>query len=390
MLFSVLAVLALLASLLPAGLYWQNRLLYRRASDLTSGSDNIRSVSLLIPARNEAAGIADSVNAALLSQHINLEVVVLDDHSTDGTAEIVSRLSQRDPRVRLESAPPLPDGWCGKQHACFVLASLAKFEYLVFIDADVRLQPTGLVRAVEFLEVSRASLVSGVPRQITIGLLEQLLIPLIHFVLLGFLPIKSMRESTMPAYGAGCGQLFVTTKAAYQKMGGHAEIRESLHDGVRLPRAYRKAGLMTDLFDATDSASCRMYRTSAEVWRGLSKNATEGLASPAMIGPATFLLLFGQVLPTGLVLYVVALTVIGTVSALPLWSIGAALTACVLSYWPRLAAAFDYQQSWLGALLHPIGVLLFLVIQWSALLRKLLGRPAKWKDRAYVAVGPTN
>lgn len=390
MLFSVLAVLALLASLLPAGLYWQNRLLYRRASDLASGNDTLRGVSLLVPARNEAAGIADSVNAALQSEQIDLEVVVLDDHSTDGTAEIVSRLSQRDPRVRLESAPPLPAGWCGKQHACFVLASLAKYEYLVFIDADVRLEPTGLARAVEFLESSRTALVSGVPRQITVGLLEQLLIPLIHFVLLGFLPIKSMRESTMPAYGAGCGQLFVTTKTAYQKMGGHAEIRESLHDGVRLPRAYRKAGLMTDLFDATDAASCRMYRTSAEVWRGLSKNATEGLASPAMIGPATILLLLGQVLPTGLVLYIVALTVIGTVSALPLWSTMAAITACVLSYWPRLAAAFDYRQSWLGAFLHPVGVLLFLAVQWSALLRKLLGRPATWKDRAYAVVGPAS
>ncbi len=115
--------------------------------------------------------------------------------------------------------------------------------------------------------------------------LERLVIPLIHFVLLGFLPLARMRASRSPAYAAGCGQLFLARREAYEKMGGHAVIRTSLHDGLTLPAAFRRAGLATDLFDATDVASCRMYHGAGELWRGLAKNATEGIAHPARIGP---------------------------------------------------------------------------------------------------------
>ncbi|MBY0395130.1 MAG: glycosyltransferase, partial [Thermoleophilia bacterium] len=248
------------------------------------------SVSVLIPARNEEASIAAAVESALASEGVDLEVVVLDDHSTDATADLVRAIMARDGRVRLETAPELPPGWCGKQHACHALAGLATRPVLVFVDADVRLAPDGLARASAFLDASRADLVSGIPRQITVGWLEQLVIPLIHFVLLGFLPMRRMRAYPDPGYAAGCGQLFITRKGAYDRMGGHATIRTTLHDGIKLPRAYRAAGLATDLFDATDVARCRMYGSARDVWFGLAKNATEGLASPAMIGPATLLL----------------------------------------------------------------------------------------------------
>ena len=107
-----------------------------------------------------------------------------------------------------------------------------------------------------------ADLASGFPRQETVGLLEKLVIPLIHFILLGFLPIERMRRSLDPAFAAGCGQLFITHARAYDRAGGHSAIRGTLHDGLKLPRAYRLAGLRTDLFDATDLAVCRMYRTA--------------------------------------------------------------------------------------------------------------------------------
>ena len=228
---------------------------------------------------------------------MEIEVIVLDDHSADRTAAIVREIAARDPRVRLETAPPLPAGWNGKVHACSVLAGLARHPLLLFVDADVRLAPDGAARAAAFLAASGADLASGVPRQETVTFLERLLIPLIHFVLLGFLPMARMRRSLHPAYGVGCGQLFLARREAYEKAGGHAAIRASIHDGVDLPRAFRRAGLATDLFDATDIASCRMYRDAGEVWRGLGKNATQGLAAPGKIVPATVLLLAGQVMP---------------------------------------------------------------------------------------------
>jgi len=85
-----------------------------------------------------------------------------------------------------------------------------------------------------------------------------------------------MRRSQHPAYAAGCGQLFLARRSAYEAVGGHAVIRASLHDGITLPRAFRAAGFWTDLCDMTEIATCRMYRSAGEVWRGLAKNATEG------------------------------------------------------------------------------------------------------------------
>ena len=138
-----------------------------------------------------------------------------------------------------------------------------------------------------FVETTGADLASGIPHQETVSLLEKLVIPLIHFILLGFLPIRRMRRSRRPSFAAGCGQLFIARAEAYHRCGGHAAIRDTLHDGIKLPRAFRAAGFKTDLFDATDLATCRMYRTAREVWLGLAKNAGEALAAPAMIVPMT-------------------------------------------------------------------------------------------------------
>ena len=387
----MLASLAFLLAIVPAILFARNWRLYRAAPDPkpdVPAASSAPSISVLIPARNEKAAIGPAVRAALASQRVDLEVIVLDDHSTDGTAQIVREFAQHDPRVRLVQAPPLPAGWCGKQHACHVLSEQARFDVLAFLDADVRLTPTGLAQAAFFLDggggSEPADLVSGIPLQETNTLLEKLLIPLIHFVLLGYLPIGRMRASTLPAYGAGCGQFFMARREGYRRAGGHAAIRASLHDGITLPRAFRRAGLRTDLFDATGAAACRMYANAAQVWNGLAKNATEGMASPAAIVPWTVVLIGGQVLPW-LLLLLVAARGAGVVSSRVALALSA--TACAASLAVRAAAARRFRQSWLGAVLHPLGVLVLVAIQWFALLRKATGRPAQWKGRSYAA-GP--
>jgi hypothetical protein len=367
----VLAAAALILALLPALVCLRNLFVYRPAPWPAGATPEI---SILIPARNESESIEAAVRAALASRGATIEVVVLDDHSEDDTADRVAALAKADPRVRMVSAPPLPTGWCGKQHACAVLAGEARYDLLAFQDADVRLAPDGVARLAAFQQRVDAALVSGIPRQETGTLAEKLVIPLVHFVLLGFLPTWRMRGSASPAYGAGCGQLFLARRAEYQRMGGHAAVRASLHDGVTLPRAFRAAGLRTDLCDATDLATCRMYRGLSALWSGLAKNATEGLAAPALIVPATLVLVGGQVLPLVLV------------CASPFLSTSAfhlALAALAASYSTRLALTIRFRQSQLGAALHPLGVLLLLAIQWYALGRVLLGKPSGWKGRNY-------
>ncbi len=366
------AGVALGLAALPALLFLANLRLYRPPPSIRAGVR--RAISVLVPARNEERSIVAAVEAALASRGVELEVVVLDDHSEDRTGELVGELARRDGRVRLLEAPPLPEGWCGKQHACAMLARAARYPLLAFVDADVRLAPEGLARLIGFLDRSGADLVSGVPRQETGTFLERLLIPLIHFLLLGFLPLGRMRRSRHPAYAAGCGQLFLARREAYERAGGHAAIRATRHDGLELPRAFRQAGLRTDLCDATAVAACRMYRGAAQVWGGLAKNATEGLGHPATIGPATVLLLGGQVLPVAL---------LAAAPWLEAPTMALAVAATVLAYLPRVVGALVFRQSWLGLALHPVGVVLLVAVQWHALLREAVGRPATWKGRNY-------
>jgi len=361
---NMLAWLALALAIIPCVLIQDNLRRYR-TPELCEGRPKI---SVLIPARNEAANIGAAVAAILASELVELELVVLDDGSTDATGEILAGIS--DPRLRVAQGGVLPAGWSGKQHACAALARLARHELLVFVDADVRLAPEALSRMAAFMARNDVALASGFPRQITKSWSEILLLPLIHFLLLGFLPFAQMQRSASPKFGAGCGQLFIARKADYEKAGGHGAIRASLHDGLTLPRAFRRAGFMTGLFDATSFATCRMYHNAAEVWEGLTKNATEGMAKPLALPIWTLILGGGSVLPL-----VVMLT-----SSFPLGS-----DALVVGIATRIILAKRFHQPMISALLHPVGVAALLFLQWAALLRAALGRPATWRGRAYPA-----
>jgi len=379
---STLVVLAVGCATLPALLCAWNMLLYREPhlDSCTERGHCILpdQVSVLIPARNEERTIGASLTSLLASRGVTIEVVVLDDGSTDRTAQIVREFAARDARVRLESSPPLPRGWNGKQHACYALAELARYPVLCFLDADVRLAPQTVATMSAFLARSGSDLVSGFPRQETETTLEWLLLPLIHFVLLSYLPLAGMRHSAAPGFAAGCGQFIMVRREAYRQSGGHAQIRATMHDGLLLPHLFRRHGFHTDIADLTHLATCRMYHSASEVWRGLAKNATEGMAAPARILPFTFLLVCGQILPIFL-----GIALVVSPNAYNPFARGAILVALAASFLPRLYCVFKYRQPLFSALLHPLGVGLLLTLQWYALLRKVAGRQVTWKERAY-------
>ena len=159
----------------------------------------------------------------------------------------------------------------------------------------------------------------------------------------------------------------MTTRAAYDRAGGHEAVKASLHDGITLPRAYRNAGIHTDICNASDLAVCRMYRSNFATWNGFAKNAHQGMGSPNAIAMWTVLLLGGHVLPAVLLAFALDQPWI--------------LIAFALSLLPRLHAAYRFQQSWLGAMLHPIGITSLVAIQWYAFIRRFIGLPIGWKGR---------
>lgn len=334
-------------------------------------------VAILIPARDEEAGIAACIESALASTGVALEVIVLDDHSSDATAAIVARLADADPRLRLVQAPPLPAGWSGKQHACHVLGGLTDAPNLVFLDADVRLAPDAAARLAGAL--TGADLVSGVPRQRMDTLAERLIIPMINALLLGYLPIPLARHDSRPALAAACGQMIAVRAEAYGVAGGHAGIRASLHDGLALPRLFRVAGLSTDLVAGSSLAVCRMYAGWDAVMRGTTKNATEGLAQPIALPVWTVLLLGGHVLPW--ILLVVALAG-GASTAATL-----AALACAGPMAARLVQALACREPLRSVPLNPFAIVLLLALQWLALGRKWAGRTETWRGRRYPARG---
>ena len=384
-----LLICVLICALVPATQFCVNLGRYVAPPETCGARD---AVSVLIPARDEVHGIADALRCALSSRGVEFEVVVMDDGSSDGTDAIVLALAAKDARVRLERAPALPAGWNGKQHACWALAQTARYPVLCFVDADVRLGANCVARMTTFLDSSGSGLVSGFPRQVTGSFLEWMLLPLIHFVLLGFLPMGKMREGTDPAFAAGCGQFMMVRAEEYFRCGGHSGIKLTMHDGLRLPRLFREHGFRTDLADLTELASCRMYQSASQVWSGLAKNATEGIASPGRILPISLTLLLGQVLPF---VFAVKWTTFWLRGAF-LDHDGYLLLYCLLAvfillvfllppYLPRWIGVKRFRQDWRGALLHPVGILLLLGVQWYALGRQVLRRPVSWRSRAYVA-----
>ena len=384
-----IAMMMTVCAAVPAVMFVLNLRRYREPRAGFLGGSR---VAVLIPARDEERNIRACVESVLASQDVELAVLVLDDASTDRTAEIVREIGLRDTRVRLVATQSLPTGWNGKQRACWLLAQEATTPLLLFLDADVRIMPETIARCSAEMQRCGVALLSGFPRQITVGWTERMLLPLIHFVLLGFLPMGRMRTSTKVGYAAGCGQFFLADRDAYFASGGHAAIRETRHDGLRLPQAFRRHGFQTDIVDLTDLAEVRMYNSARAVWMGLAKNATEGLGAPARIVPLTILLLLGQVLPVIVammwVTFCVSNVLVGATFDDPHMAVAVSVIialALIASYLPRLMAVRRFKQPLTSALLHPLGIVLLLVIQWYALMKQIFGRPVAWRARAYAS-----
>jgi cellulose synthase/poly-beta-1,6-N-acetylglucosamine synthase-like glycosyltransferase len=351
-----------------------NLLLYRRPP-LTGEPLGVQDrVDVCIPARNEAANIEACVQGVLASAQVPVRACVYDDQSTDATLEILIRLAATDARVIRVPTDPLPAGWNGKQWGCERMGRASDATWLLFTDADVRMDPRAVAAAVRFALRSGSDLVSTFPREVCGSLGEALAVPMIHFVLLGYLPMGFMRRDRRPALAAGCGQFLLVRREVWQRSGGHAAFKASMHDGIKLPRSVRAAGGQTDLFDGTELVSCRMYRGFGQSWRGFVKNAYEGLGSIGTLLFFTTMHVVGHLTPWMIV--VVSLAGVGWARAM----VGHAALAIALAYLTRLMLAVRFRQPWSAVLLHPVGVALMTAIQWTSLWVASRGR-REWKGR---------
>jgi chlorobactene glucosyltransferase len=345
-------------------------------------------VSVLVPARNEERNIEECIRSLLLQDYPNYELLVLDDHSSDRTAEIAERLiSQvRNPRVtaRLMRGAPLPDGWTGKNWACHQLAEAGSGEFLWFTDADTVHAPGTISAAVDYACRKDAGLVSAWPRQLTVSLGEKLIVPLILLMGVAFCPlwlqrlIQYRREKADPRLmrhiGAANGQFMFFTRACYEAVGGHAAVGSHVVEDVALGRevaARTGDGLRLFNCDALRFSTVRMYRSFGETWAGFTKNIRAVFEDQGLL-----FWLFGLAQVACFFLPFIFLMT----APQAIWHI--VVVQVALIYAIRALVAARFRSSWLSAVLHPIGIVLMILIGLNSW-RCSVTTGVSWKGRVY-------
>lgn len=233
-------------------------------------------VSILIPARNEAAVIGQTVQGLLAQTYPHFEVIVLDDNSGDGTAALALAAAQGDPRLRVLRGKPLPSGWLGKNWACHQLAQAAGGDWLIFTDADVRWTAEALAALAAEMDRTQADLLTVWPTQQTQSWGERLVVPLMALVILGYLPLLLVHHSPWPSLAAANGQCLAFRRKAYDAIGGHFALRDNVLEDVSFARRIKAKGFRLRMADGAGLINCRMYPDWPSVRDGFAKNILAG------------------------------------------------------------------------------------------------------------------
>jgi glycosyltransferase involved in cell wall biosynthesis len=241
---------------------------------IKNSSEPDKLVSLLIPARNEERNIANILNDLLGQKYDKIEIIVFDDMSDDHTAEIVSRFSKTDHRVKLISSTGLPDGWHGKNFACHSLSQQARGDYLLFLDADVRAGNDLIGNALRYAEKHKLGLFSVFPKQLMFSRGEWSTVPAMNYILLTLLPLLLVRFSRFSSLAAANGQFMLFRADAYREYLPHQKFRSSRFEDIETARYFKRKRIRTACLAGNDSVRCRMYQGFEDAVNGFSKNVT--------------------------------------------------------------------------------------------------------------------
>lgn len=322
--------------------------------------DDSARISVLVPARDEQHRIGPTLDSLRRLEGVH-EILVLDDNSRDRTAEMVRAAGL--PVLRSNDEPP--PGWLGKPWACHRLAQAATGDILVFIDADVTLTPDAAVRAAALLE--DVELVCPYPRQITTGVLQRLVQPLLQWSWLTFLPLGLAERSAHPALVAGNGQFLAVRAAAYRAVGGHSAVRGEVLEDLALARRFKASGFRAAMADGTDIATCHMYVSDRDLVDGYTKSLHDAF------GPGTLMLLGGMYLAPSAGLL---LSRDGTTRALCLTAYGAAVAG-------RVAVAKRTGQPLADTVTHPLSMAALFGLYVRSVVAHRRGR-IQWRGRDLV------
>lgn len=327
-------------------------------------------VSVLIPARNEEQNIGNCVESVIRQSYRNLEVIVLNDGSTDRTREIVC--SVNDSRLRVSDGLPLPQGWVGKNFACHQLHGMANGSYLLFIDADTKLEEDCISSALEFSLEHSCDLLSVMPYEISESFWEKLVIPMLYFAVTVFLPFPMISRSPKKQYAMGNGQFMMFRRSFYDSIGGHESLKNRIVEDVWLARRVKEFKGKLVFADANELISCRMYRNLKEVWEGFSKNIFAGL-SFSELG-----LLMTVVIYLALFVIPPALLISGVIAPSAV-SVSVVMIPALM----RILQAVKFRQPLLFSFLNPLSALFISAVALNSFRLVRFNGGATWKGRMY-------
>jgi len=338
-------------------------------------------LSVLIPARNEAHVIQRCLESVLAQDLPPAEVLVLDDRSSDATADIVDAAARHDDRVRRLDGRELPDGWKGKNWALHQAASVATGDWLLFIDADVQLSAQAVRQALGVARVQSADMVSWFAQLEMRTFWERSLMPFIADFIVLFSPLHKVNDPDEDHCIAN-GQFILIRRSTYQAVGGHEAIRDSIVDDVSLARAVKFGGFSMRMVFALGLMRTRMYATFRDIWDGWAKNFYPAMQQrPGLAVAAVVYLLFSGVLPCLLLPLALATATTGGVG----WFEGLTFAAAagIVAYRTVTRWVDTEAYPWPHVLLHPLQALVLSGIIVDSVTQSRGWRRTRWKGRTY-------
>ena len=342
-------------------------------------------VSILIPARNEEINIEKCIRTFVKQDYPNLEILVLDDNSTDNTYSIVKKISQKNKNVKIFKGKQLPQGWLGKNFACYQLSRYAKGEYFFFTDADTHHFQNSVSSSLAAMLNNDLDALCPFPREIMVTIHERMVIPFMNFVILLFMPLALIRKSKNPLFCTGVGQCLLFRREVYFGMGGHAAIKGKILEDVHITKKTKEMGYSYMIFDGRKIISCRMYNSFKQVFVGYSRilfSAFDYNVFMIALAVIFFILLFllpNIFFPLGLIFYrwprEILLPIVVQIS--------------IVSF-IRTVNALRFKERLFDILLSPLSIVYIVFISINSVLQSKLGSGIYWKGRTYQAESKSN
>uniref|UniRef100_UPI003D942241 glycosyltransferase n=1 Tax=Gordonia sp. B7-2 TaxID=3420932 RepID=UPI003D942241 len=336
-------------------------------------------ITVLLPVRDEVdhvAGCVASICAALDRWPGRGRLIVLDDESTDGTGELVADAAANDPRIEAVNGSATPPDWLGKPWACAQLAahavdsdSYARDGVLVFVDADVRVEPAAFVASIALMRDTGLDLISPYPRQQADTVAERLVQPLLQWSWMSTLPLRLAERTPRPSLSAANGQFLIVDANAYRRAGGHHAVRGEVLEDIALLRAIKRSGGRGVVVEGSRVATCRMYDGGRELRHGYRKSLWSAFGSPAGGVAVTCLLGMTYVLPAIAMMCGSRTGLVGYLAGVASRSIVATTTRG--RWWPDAAV-------------HPMSVVVLAALTADSLVAQRRG-VLRWKGRAVTA-----